>query len=93
MDDVIEQGDGSIDFLSDFSQKISRDQAVAETQAWSIAFKEEGKEFIRNYVTQTQTQPTSMLDYVALLSRAFPFQFRRDPIPSWRKRAGPIVIG
>lgn len=87
---VIEQEDAAIDLLSQVPRKTSRDQAVVETQAWAIAFTDEGKEFVRKRVAETGAKPVSMADYIALISRDYPFPVRRDPIPSWHRRASTL---
>jgi len=89
MDEVVEQSDAAIDMLSQVPKKITRDEAVTNTQAWSIAFKDEGKEFLQAYVARTQTRPANTLDYIALLTREYPL-VRRDPIPGWKTRAASL---
>lgn len=90
LDRVIEQEDAAVDLLSQVPRKTTRDLAVTDTQAWAIAFTEEGKQFVRKRVIETAAKPANILDYIGILSRDYPFAVRRDPIPSWRQRAASL---
>lgn len=90
LDRVIEQEDAAVDILSQVPHKTTRDLAVTDTQAWAIAFTEEGKKFMRARVAETGTKPTNFLEYIGILSRDYPFAVRRDPIPSWQQRASSL---
>ncbi|WP_422035531.1 hypothetical protein [Reyranella sp.] len=90
MHDVIEQEDTAIDVLSQVPQKTTRDQAVLDTQAWSMTFTDEGKEYIRALLAAGRPKPAGVAGHVALLASEYPFTVKRDPIPSWRKRAATL---
>lgn len=90
MDNVIEQEDIAIDVLSQVPRKTTRDKAVLDTQAWSIAFTDAGKDFIRSLIASGRPKPTGVGGYVELLSSSYPFKDKRDPVPSWKKRAATL---
>jgi hypothetical protein len=69
-------------------QKVSRDQAVLQTQAWDVLFEDEGKAFLRE-----RKFKGSMLDAIELLQAEYPFRIRSDPIPSWQASAKKLRSG
>lgn len=63
-------------------QKTTRDKAILETQAWKLAFTDEGKEF-----AQSRKWTGNWLQLVEWLALTYPFPIRADPIPSWETQA------
>lgn len=90
MAEIVEQQDTSIDMIATGGPRpSSRDEAVVESQVWPLAFSEAGRAF-----TQEQGwKGGSVLDHVAWVKQHYPFQFRSDPIPSWRKRVESLQRG
>jgi hypothetical protein len=62
-------------------QQRTRDKAVRDSQAWPLAFSEEGKAFVRG-----RAWTGGVAQFVEWLAETYPFKFRSDPIPSWRRR-------
>lgn len=91
LEQVIEHQDMCIDIIARgvyVGQQTTRDEAVRDTQAWKMAFTEEGRAFaIRNGFQG------SVLDLVKFLVIKHPLQFRSDPIPSWEKQAVTMRAG
>jgi len=86
MDQVIDEIDTCIDIVAGGvydGQKTTRDGAVIGTQAWPLAFSDKGKAFAKD----SKWAGSSMLDLIDWLSANYPFQFKGDPIPSWKNRA------
>jgi len=63
-------------------QQVSRNQAVLDTQAWDIAFEDEGKAFLRS-----QNFKGNMLEAIKLIAAEYPFKFRCDPVAGWQEKA------
>ena len=63
-------------------QQVSRDQAILDTQAWDVAFEDDGKAFLRS-----RQFKGSVLAAVQLIAAEYPFKVRRDPVPSWQEKA------
>ena len=85
MDQIIENMDSCIQIVADGvyeGQQMTRDQAIIDTQAWDLAFSEEGKAFAAE--RGFEDNPIGSVD---LLIEKYPFQLRRDPIPSWQQRS------
>ena len=85
VDRIIKQQDVCIGIVADGvyqGQQRTRDRSIIESQAWSMAFTDEGRAFIlrRNW-------SGSILAAVDFLADNYPFKFNRDPIPSWQKQA------
>ena len=86
IDEVVADQDTCIGIVSDgvyVGQQRTRDKAVIETQAWKLAFSEDAKK----YAQSRKWGGGNMLQFVDWLAEEFPFKVRRDPIPSWEKRA------
>src|SRR5450631_706328 len=83
MDDLIKMQDTAIRMIATAGpRKHSRDEAVAETFAWSVAFTEEGKKFALE-----RGFKGSMADYIKWLGENYPLPLKKDPIPGWKSRA------
>jgi hypothetical protein len=80
--EIIEQQDIGVEMIATGGpRQTTRDEAIVDSQAWRLAFKEEGKKFAAG-----KWSGGSVLDYVNWVGANYPFNNRRDPIPSWRKR-------
>jgi hypothetical protein len=84
MGHVVEAVDDMLEFVArDAPTPTTRDQAVIDTQAWTIAFSDEGRAFM----AEQNAQPKNMLAGVEWIAEHYPLQLRRDPVPAWRARA------
>lgn len=82
MTEIIEQQDIGVGMIATAGpRQMTRDEAIVESQAWRLAFKEEGKKFAAG-----KWSGGSVLDFVNWIGANYPFKNRRDPIPSWQKR-------
>lgn len=88
LDEIIEEQDSCLDLIADgvyASQKTTRNIAVVRTQAWVIAFAEDGRKYaIENGWSGNR------LELVRWLEENYPFQYRKDPIPGWQKQAAKV---
>jgi hypothetical protein len=85
MDEVIYQQNICIDVIAGgvyVGQQTSRDEAVVSTQAWRLAFSDEGKQF-----AFSKGWSGNALQLVEWLGQNYPHKLRSDPIPSWKKQA------
>ena len=83
VDAVIEELDNAVDMIATGGpEQTSRDEAVAKTMAWSVAFTNEGRKFAQEY----GWVEGSVLEFVEWIETHCPIQ-RKDPIASWRRRA------
>lgn len=85
MDQVIEYMDTCIQIVADGvyqGQQTTRDQAILDTQAWDLAFSDEGKAFVAEL--GFEGHPVRSVD---LIIEKYRFPVRRDPIPSWHERS------
>jgi hypothetical protein len=83
LDEVIEQQDIAIDMIStEGLRKSSRDEAVAETMAWKIAFTDKGKAFAQAHGWSAG----SVFDFVKWIQANYPIPIKMDPIAAWQKR-------
>jgi hypothetical protein len=83
--DQVSDADVSLDIVAQGiydNQRRSRDQAIREIQAWPLAFTDKGRKF----AAARGWTGTNAIDLSDWLGREYPVRFRRDPIPSWRKR-------
>jgi hypothetical protein len=81
MERIAEYIDSCLQIVADGvyeGQKTTRDQAIVSTQAWDLAFTEEGKAFAAEHGFKG-----GVLHSVDFLVEKYPFECRRDPIPSW----------
>jgi hypothetical protein len=86
MDDVIKMQDIAIHMIATAGPcKHSRDEAVAETFAWTVAFTDEGK----RYALKGGFKGTGP-DYIKWLAENYPLPLKKDPIPGWKSRAAGI---
>jgi hypothetical protein len=82
-DEVIADQDVCLDVIAGGvydNQKTTRECALIQSQAWKVAFSEEGKEFGR----ANGFPGGSMFTFVEWMATNYPFQFRKDPIQSWQ---------
>ncbi|TGQ80240.1 hypothetical protein EN850_13225 [Mesorhizobium sp. M8A.F.Ca.ET.207.01.1.1] len=85
MDRVIDYQDTCLGVVADgvyVGDQVSRDQAVIDSQAWTIAFTDVGKTFARDKAWSGGT----VGGFVDWLKENYPFRVKIDPIPSWRKQ-------
>jgi len=85
LDRIIEDIDACIQVVSDGvyeGQQTSRDEAVLSTQAWDMAFSDEGREFAAK--KGFEGNPLQIGDF---LIQEFPFRFRNDPIAGWQAQS------
>ena len=84
IDEVIEQQDLAVDMIATGGpRQTSRDEAVAETMAWKVAFSEDGRSFARI----NGWSEGSVFDFVKWIEKHYPLTIRKDPIPAWQDRA------
>jgi hypothetical protein len=82
---IVDHTDTCLQIIADGvyeGQKLSRDQAILQTQAWDVAFDDAGKTFLRE-----RGFKGSMMDAIKTLEADYPFRFRKDPIPGWQSLA------
>ncbi len=85
MDAIIDEQDTCINFVAEgvyVGQKKTRDEAVLDTQAWRLAFSDQGRKFAKKHGWRGNT-----LRLAEWLKDNYPHKFRSDPIPSWRRQA------
>jgi hypothetical protein len=85
MDEIICQQNVCIDIVAEGvyqGQQTTRDEAVVSTQAWRLAFSEEGRAFARE-----QGSSGNWLQLVEWLGKNYALKFRSDPIPSREMQA------
>ena len=83
MTDLVDETDRLLSYLAEgHPGKPSRDELVADAQAWRIAFTDEGKRFASTHSCPEET----IGGYVQWLGQNYNFAFRKDPIPGWRER-------
>ena len=91
LDEVIEQQNVCIKIVANgvyADQKRTRDEAVVETQAWALAFSEDGREFARE-----RGFSGTMIQLIQWLGGHYAMKVRRDPVASWRKQANTLRSG
>ena len=89
MERIVEEQDNCIDLIATGGPRpLTRDEAVIETQAWPLAFSEKGKKF----AFENGWNGGSVAGYVKWISEHYPLNFRRDPVPAWRKRVEGIRL-
>ena len=80
---MVDETERLLQFLAEADpEKRSRDQHVIDSQAWRIAFSEEGKLFASANNCPEQT----VGGYVDWLGKNYKFGVRIDPIAGWRSR-------
>lgn len=85
LDRIIEDMDICLQIVADGvyqGQQTTRDKAVLATQAWDLAFDDDGKAFAAE--NGFEGNPLQLVDF---LIQKYPFRYRRDPIPSWQAQA------
>lgn len=84
MDDVVRRQDVAIDMIATGGPRtVTRDEAVRESMAWSIAFSDEG----RKKAAEAGWSGGGPWDYVRWIERHCSLPLRADPIARWRMRA------
>lgn len=79
----IDKYDEYIRFLSeDGPEKMTRDQVILDSQAWHMAFTDEGQK----YAKDNRCDKNIVAEYVDWIRDNYPWKNKVDPIPSWRKR-------
>jgi len=80
---MVDETERLLQFLAEADpEKRSRDQHVIDSQAWHIAFTEEGKRF----ASASNCPEETVGGYVEWLGKNYEFGFRMDPIAGWRSR-------
>lgn len=91
---IVDDTDTCLQIIADGvyeGQKVSRDQAILQTQAWDVAFDDAGKTFLRE-----RDFKGGMMDAIRALEADYPFRFRKDPVPGWQglaKKMGTLDDG
>lgn len=88
LDEIISLQDTCIDIVAAGvyeGQRRTRNVAVAETQAWRLAFSEEGKAFALK--GKFRGNPLQLIEW---LKKNYRFEYKSDPIPSWRTLAAKL---
>lgn len=86
MDRIVNDQDIYIGIVAEgvyLRDRQTRDEAVVGSQAWAIAFTDEG----RSYAAKNACPEKTVGGYVDWLAKTYPFRVKRDPIPSWKRRA------
>jgi uncharacterized protein YutE (UPF0331/DUF86 family) len=85
---VTDETERLLDFLVEADPgKRSRDEHIVDSQAWRIAFTEEGKRFASANACPEET----IGNYVDWLGKNYKFDYRKDPVPGWRTRIGALA--
>ena len=82
MRETIDHTDEMIHYLANGPERMSRDAVLVDSQAWGIAFEEEGCKFAREKACPAE----SVAGYVEWVGENYPGIVRADPIPSWWRR-------
>lgn len=86
---TIDGTDNYINFLAEDSpEPQTRKEAVINSQAWALAFTDEGREFFRDRLCPALS--LSVQGHVDWLAKHYPWPVKDDPIPGWRRRADSI---
>ena len=84
MDAVINEQDEYIDYIANNAPNHhTRHEVVISNQSWPLAFSEKGQSYAKNNGF-SWSHPFKLVQW---LEKNYPFKFRSDPIPAWRKRA------
>lgn len=84
---TIDETEKLLTFLEDNTAEMSREDLVLEAQARTLSLTDEGFKFAQ----ENQCPPDLLLDeYFHWFAKNYPFPERRDPLPTWRKRAKQI---
>jgi len=83
MSEIIEEQDSCIDLVATGGPaRTTRDKAVIDTQAWPLAFSQEGKK----YAQEQGWTGGNFLEFVEWIAEKYPLEFCRDPVPAWEER-------
>lgn len=86
MDSIVALQDSCLDIVAGgvyANQKRTRNQAIIETQAWSMIFREEGRKF----AADNGFAGGNPLVFRKWIVEHYPWKYRSDPIEIWRGRA------
>lgn len=83
---IISDTDEDIEYLASSGRYRNRDEIVIDSQAWGIAFKAEGLIFAHQNGFAELHTPANIDHF----KERYPFEYHKDPIPSWRCRAEKI---
>ncbi|WP_299496881.1 hypothetical protein [uncultured Shewanella sp.] len=79
----IDKYDEYICFLAeDGPTEMTRDQVIVDSQAWHMAFTDEGKK----YANDNGCDKSIVAEYVDWIRDNYPWKHKVDPISSWKKR-------
>jgi len=85
---VTDETERLLDFLVEADPEMRpRDEHVVDSQAWRIAFTEEGKRFASANACPEET----IGNYVDWLGKNYRFDHRKDPVPGWRTRIAALA--
>jgi len=80
--EMVGETDKLLDYMAEgHPGKPSRDELVADAQAWRVAFTDEGKRFASTHACSEST----VGGYVQWLGQNYSFTFRKDPVPGWKE--------
>ncbi|HWX19538.1 MAG TPA: hypothetical protein VN578_06490 [Candidatus Binatia bacterium] len=84
VESMIGEADHNIQFLADDAPNgdKTREGALVDTQLWKFAFTDEAKDFAK----QKNCPAKDDFEYLKWLKDQHPWKYRKDPIPSWKKR-------
>lgn len=83
MAETIKRVDDAIDFLAnDGPEKLTRKKVIIESQAWELAFTDDGRSYAKNHGAKIETT-TSLIEWL-IENHSWPV--KSDPIPSWNSR-------
>lgn len=83
MEKTIDRADGAISFVvHNTSQPYSRNEMIIDAQVWFTALSEKGK----SYAIKNGFHSKSPCDLADWLRKNYPWVFKGDPIPGWRRR-------
>ena len=85
MHQIVEDIDKCIQIIADgvyVGQKTTRHHAILSTQAWDLAFSEEGRTFLA-----AKKFEGSKLQAIDFLIEKYPFGYQGDPILGWQAQA------
>ena len=83
MAEIVEEQHSYIDLIATGGpERITRDKAIIDTQAWPLAFSQDGERYAR----EQGWGGGSVFEFVEWIAETYPLKFRRDPIAAWQER-------